>query len=77
MNEYKMIDLKKVKGIQDIAGSWIWQYGYYQPQYVWDRTKYKNTVVLINEYTKEEINGFKKIMTYIKNNNLELERWCV
>jgi hypothetical protein len=69
------IDLEKVKNINDIAGSWIWKYGMYQNQYIWDRTKYKNKVVLINKNTNEEIKGFKNIMRYIKNNDLELERF--
>lgn len=69
------IDLKKVKSINDIAGSWIWKYGMYQNQYIWDRIKYKNKVVLINKNTNEEIKGFKNIMRYIKNNDLELERF--
>lgn len=69
------IDLGKVKSINDIAGSWIWKYGMYQNQYVWDRTKYKNTIVLINKNTNEEIKGFKNIIRYIKNNDLELERF--
>lgn len=69
------IDLEKVKNINDIAGSWIWKYGMYQNQYIWDRTKYKNMVVLINKNTNEEIKGFKNIIRYIKNNDLELERF--
>lgn len=69
------IDLNKVKSVYDIAGSWVWKYGYYQNQYVWDRFKYKNTVVLVNKNTNEEIKGFKNIMTYIKNNDLELEKF--
>lgn len=69
------IDLEKVKSINDIAGSWIWKYGMYQNQYIWDRIKYKNKVVLINKNTNEEIKGFKNIMRYIKNNDLELERF--
>lgn len=67
------IDLRKVKSINDIAGSWIWKYGMYQNQYIWDRIKYKNKVVLINKNTNEEIKGFKNIIRYIKNNDLELE----
>lgn len=72
-NEF--IDLKTVKNVYDIAGSWIWKYGYYQEQYTWDRTKYKNTVILINKNTNEEIKGFKNIMKYIKVNDLELEKF--
>lgn len=71
----EMIDLTKVKSVYDIAGSWIWKYGYYQNQYVWDRFKYKNTIVLVNKNTGEEIKGFKNIMTYINNNDLELEKF--
>ena len=77
MNKERKIDLSKVKSIYEIAGSWIWRFGYYQPQYVWDRTKYKNTIVLINKDTGEEIKGFKKIMNYIKLNELELERFGI
>lgn len=75
MRKDRMIDLNKVKSVYDIAGSWIWRYGYYQPQYIWDRTKYKNTIVLVNKDTGEEIKGFKNIMRYIRNEELELERF--
>ena len=44
MNEYKMVDLSKVRKLEDIAGCWVWQFGYYQPQYIWDRTKYKKPI---------------------------------
>lgn len=71
----EMIDLKKVKSIYDIAGSWVWKHGHYQNQYVWDRFKYKNTVVLVNTNTNEEIKGFKNIMNYIITNELELEKF--
>lgn len=69
------IDINKVKSVYQIAGSWIWKYGYFQNQYTWDRTKYKNTIVLINKDTGEEIKGFKNIIRYIKVNNLELEKF--
>lgn len=71
----EMIDLKKAKSIYDIAGSWVWKYGHYQNQYVWDRFKYKNTVVLVNTNTNEEIKGFKNIINYIRTNELELEKF--
>lgn len=75
MNKERKIDLSKVKSVYEIAGSWIWKYGYYQSQYIWDRTKYKNTIVLVNKNTNEEIKGFKNIMNYIRDNDLELERF--
>lgn len=77
MNNDKYIDLKKVKSVYDIAGSWIWQYGYYQPQYVWDRMKYKNTIALVNTNTNEEIKGLKNILKYIELNHLDLEKFNV
>lgn len=69
------INLKNVKNIYDIAGTYIWQYGKYQSQYTWDRAKYKNTVVLVNKNTNEEIKGYKNIINYIKVNNLDLEEF--
>lgn len=69
------IDLSKVKSIYDIAGSWIWKYGMYQEQYVWDRTSYKNTIALVNKNTGEIIKGLKNIIRYVEINNLELEKF--
>lgn len=63
------IDLKKVKSVYDIAGTWVWQYGRYQKQYTWDRFSYKNPV-LVNTWTNE----VKNIIKYLEVNNLELEK---
>lgn len=69
----KKIDINKVKSVYEIGGSWIWKYGRYQEQYIWDRTSYKNTIALVNKNTGEVIKGLKNIKRYIKNNELELE----
>ena len=66
------INLKNVKNIYDIAGTYIWQYGKYQSQYTWDRSKYKNIVVLVNKNTKACI---KKGVLSMKKKFAILLKW--
>ena len=67
------VNLSKVRSIYDIAGCWVWQYGKCQMEWCWDRAgKYP---YLININSKQTVKGFRNIIKFLKDNNMELEQY--
>ena len=72
MTPEKVIDLDEVYDLEQLAGSWLWKDGQWLLQWTWIRTE--KEPYLVNCETKEVVRGLAETISFLKDNNIKLER---